>query len=120
MHIGHTDANGWAYALVCELGNRAHIRRFWSVFGRLRPRSQPQHCWQDEGIRCWSFLVSGQLVRVRESYGELIIEGPESILEPLAAEIGPDPEGSHLPRHTVVELPDEPGKPKRGDPGVPF
>ena len=120
MHIVHTDANGWACALVCELGNRAHMRRFWSAFGRLRPQSQPQHCGQDEGIRCWGFLVAGQLVGVRESYGELIIEGLASILEPLAAEVGLDPWGSHLPRQTVVELPDELGKPKRGDPGVPF
>jgi hypothetical protein len=50
-------------------------------------------------------MVNGQLIGVRESYGELIVEGPLSLLEPLAAEVGLDPEGSHLPRHTVTELP---------------
>jgi hypothetical protein len=90
MHIEHTDPNGWACALVCELHNRAHMRRFWAALGRLGIRSKREHCWQDTGIRCWGFMVGGQLIGVRESYGELIIEGPASVLEPLATEIGPE------------------------------
>jgi hypothetical protein len=120
MHIVHTDANGWSCALVCELGNRTHMERFWAAFWRLGPVEVPGQCWEDTGVRVWVFRIGEQWATVRESYGEFITEGPATILEPLAAEIGPDPEGSHLPRHTVVELPDEPGRPKRGDPGVPF
>jgi hypothetical protein len=79
------------------------MEKFWAAFRRRDPVEIPEQCWEDIGLRVWVYRIGEAWASVRESYGEFIVEGPASLLERLATEIGPDPEGSHLPRHIVEE-----------------